>query len=353
MRRQAVAPAIASPNVKWMWQSDSNAWNQYSDVENRIIEEAYIDNQVHVSLDDCDVNLKEKSHISNGSVNESRPIRRVIWERNDIHVRKERYISDPVAPKRSYGRQYGWISPFIQEVRRELNLGLEQSPSENETVIPMIVEKACRGIIEEGRESGREREAEWMAKELFKYKHKEKKEIWICCARLYTMETFLYKKLNETMRLIGDQGHEQLWHSKVPTLGPFALLLWNDPLNKKPKVRKELLYRGVNLSEAEIAMYKECCGQPDEYRSFQAFTSCSRNRVLAETFGNVLFIMEMHYAFTANLQPYSACSTEEEELIFPGVCFTVQHVRYDKIKKKHLIHLNMKQRFNGQYQSYS
>ena len=352
MSRGRVAPTVTSFNIEWLWQSNSDpsqpgTWTKYSDVENRIIEEAYTANRDGVTLDNCHLNLKEKTHIPIGDSHRSGPIKRVALERNNTHIREERFMFDPVAPKRSYGLQYGWISPFIQAVRQELNLETEKLPSQDKTVIPMIVERACRGIIEEGKENGQQRTAEWMANKLMSNKYKEIEEIWTCCARLYTMETFLYKKLNETMRLIGDNMHEHLWRRKVSTLGPFALLLWDDPLNKEPKVGKQLLYRGISLNAAQIAMYKECCGESNEYRSFQAFTSCTRNRAQAEMFGNVLLIMEMHYAFTANLQPYSDYSNEEEELLFPGVCFTVQRVQYDKIKNRHLIYLNMKQRFNG------
>ena len=50
-------------------------------------------------------------------------------------------------------------------------------------------------------------------------------EAWKCCVRLYCMESFLYRKLNECMRLVGDDQYEAVWKSKVCTFGPFALLL--------------------------------------------------------------------------------------------------------------------------------
>ncbi|CAF4419559.1 unnamed protein product, partial [Rotaria magnacalcarata] len=52
----------------------------------------------------------------------------------------------------------------------------------------------------------------------------------------------------------------------------------------------------------------------DEYRSFQAYTSCSRNRKKAEEFGNTLFIMDVLYAFIADLSSLSEYADEEEEL---------------------------------------
>jgi hypothetical protein len=54
--------------------------------------------------------------------------------------------------------------------------------------------------------------------------------------------------------------------------------------------------------------------------------------------------MEMCLACTAHLKPFSNFPQEEEELIFPGVCFTIDRVEFDKDKTKHLIYLTLKQR---------
>jgi len=312
-----MAPISNRPTVEWMWQTVSNSskssgsigWTKFSDIENHIIEDAYAAHKTEVILDDCRLNLKTRTHISNNNTGTKRSIKRVVLEQNQRPIREERYTFDPIAP--------------------------------------LIVELACYGIIYEGKLNERQHEAEWMATMLMTCKYKTIEEIWICCAYLYTMESFLYKRLNETMRAIGDNTHEQYWRSKVSTLGPFALLLWDDPSNIKPKTSKYSLYRGATLSSEQIAMYKECCKRPNDYQSFQAFTSSSRNRDRAEKFGNALFTMKVHYAFTADVQMISDYCEEEEELIFPGVCFTVEKFTYDTKKNKHLIYLKLKQRFNG------
>jgi len=293
-KNTAMAPISNRPTVEWMWQTVSNSskssgsigWTKFSDIENHIIEDAYAAHKTEVILDDCRLNLKTRTHISNNNTGTKRSIKRVVLEQNQRPIREERYTFDPIAP--------------------------------------LIIELACYGIIYEGKLNERQHEAEWMATMLMTCKYKTIEEIWICCAYLYTMESFLYKRLNETMRAIGDNTHEQYWRSKVSTLGPFALLLWDDPLNIKPKTSKYSLYQ-----------------------SFQAFTLSSRNRDRAEKFGNALFIMKVHYAFTADVQMISDYCEEEEELIFPGVCFTVEKVTYNKKKNKHLIYLKLKQRFNG------
>jgi hypothetical protein len=264
---------------------------------------------------------------------------------------KERFMTDPIAPKRSLGGEYGWISPFIKEVRKHLDLKPHQSPSEDPEIVSMIVEKASAGIIEEGKSLGQLGEAEEMAKRLKAKQNQGMKEIWECCAHLYTMNTFLHKTLNKIMRDIGDEEQEHIWRSKIGTLGPYCFLLWDCPFNNR-LTKNIVIYRGAGLSPEQIDTYQKMCGHPHEYRSFQAFTSCSRNRSRAEPFGNVLFIMEIQHAFIVNLIPYSEYPKEEEELIFPGVCFNVQKMDFDKVKDKHLFYLKLTQRFNRKYDSF-
>ncbi|CAF4582762.1 unnamed protein product, partial [Rotaria sp. Silwood2] len=210
----------------------------------------------------------------------------------------------------------------------------------------MIVEKAAIGIIEEGNKIGKRIQAEKLAKILMEKKDTGMEEVWKCCARLYSMEGFLYKILNETMRLIGDKKYEQIWRDKVPTLGPFCLLLWDNPFDNKTANRGTTLYRGANLSDELISSFKEDCSKKDKpVRSFQSFTSCSRERTAAEPFGNVLFILNVKHAFTVDLKPFSEYPHEEEELLSPGVCFTVDRVESGKQKNKYVIYLNLIQQY--------
>jgi hypothetical protein len=102
--------------------------------------------------------------------------------------------------------------------------------------------------------------------------------------------------------------------------------------------------------DEQIHTYKECLQQPNEYHSFQTFTSTSRNRIVAEFLGmNALFIIRVKCAFTADLQPYSQMPAEEEELINPGICFTVEQVEFDEATNKHLIYVELQQRFNSMH----
>jgi hypothetical protein len=354
MSSQAPGVADQSTDIEWMWQSNPDPWSKtqkpewshYSDVENVIIEKAFSTKKSHAIMDGYCIDFKHRVQISDSDKEKQRPVRRAVCNKEETHLRQERFMPDPIAPRRPFGGQYGWISPFIIEVRSSLNLERKQLPSTNKNIVPMIVEKAALGIIEEGKLIGKRREAEEMAEQLMVQRNQGIMEVWKCCARLYSLESFLYKKLNEAMRLIGSEEQEEVWRSKIRTLGPFCLLLWDNPFNKK--ISKNIqLFRGANLTPEQITTYQDLSTRPKEYRSFQAFTSCSRNRPLAENFANanVLFIMEVEYAFTVDLSPISRYPEEAEELVNPGVCFSVHRVEFDKHKKKHLIYLKLRQRY--------
>ncbi|CAF1186554.1 unnamed protein product [Rotaria sordida] len=70
-------------------------------------------------------------------------------------MREARFLHDPIAPQRPAGSEYGWVSPFIIEVRISLELEPEQLPSKDAKIIPKIVEKAAAGIIEEGKKDNK------------------------------------------------------------------------------------------------------------------------------------------------------------------------------------------------------
>ncbi|CAF3360572.1 unnamed protein product [Rotaria sp. Silwood2] len=342
-------------HIEWMWQSNPNPcsesepveWSYYSDIENLIIEDAFSNQQPQVVLDDCYIDFKDNFQISNVADNKKRLVKRVVGRRRGKNLREARFMDIPVTSGRPFNGAYGWMSPFIVDIRRDLTIQKDDElPSKKPDIIPMLVEKAVCGIIEEGTHLGKQKEAEYLANMLGEQKNKGMKEVWKCCAYLYSLESFLYKTLNAAMRLVGDKEQEQVWRSKVRTLGPFCLLLWDDPFNKKLKIDKTL-YRGAELKPEQIANFKDMARHPEEYRSFQAFTSCSRSRQKAEAFGNTLFIMEVLFAFTADLSGVSEYPDEEEELITPGVCFRVRSVKIDHTTKKHLIYLQLRQRFSG------
>ncbi|CAF5020273.1 unnamed protein product, partial [Rotaria sp. Silwood1] len=133
--------APTAPNclktIEWMWQSNPNPWSKsepaewshYSDLENLIIEEAFQDKQPRALLDDYYIDFKRKRQILNLDEYKQRPIERVERKREDKHLREARFMDLPVGKGRSFGGQYGWVSPFVIEVRRYLKLEPDDLPS--------------------------------------------------------------------------------------------------------------------------------------------------------------------------------------------------------------------------------
>lgn len=344
----------SSIDVQWMWNANDNPyiksksmeWNSYSDVENLIIEEAFRAGQTHAILDDYSIDLKHKFQIFTKDKKKQRSVQRMIRNKDDSYIREQRFTFTPINPKRPFGGLYGWISPFIRATAKYLNITRKQLPSKDPSVIPMVVESAVVGIIEEGKKIGKQREAEHIAKILRKKKYTKIQEVWECCAYLYSLESFLYNRMNEIMRLIGEEEHELDWRNNARTLGPFCLLLWDNPYNNKTTERGTILYRGANLSDELVLTFQQDCLEKNKpVRSFQSFTSCSRNRAKAEQYGNVLFIMTIKHAFSVNLQPFSEYPGEEEELVSPGVCFTIDSIESDQKNQKYVIYLNLIQQY--------
>jgi hypothetical protein len=205
----------------------------------------------------------------------------------------------------------------------------------------MLIEKAAEGFIDEGKDVGKQKEGEWLARQLLKVKRGTPQEVWECCARLYCKESFLYKKMNEYMRLVGEKEHEDIWKNKISTFGPFAfLLLWRD-VGTYSRDTKKIVYRGANLSDDLIAQYREKCAATAECQNqveFPSFTSTSRNRMKAEQFGNVLFVIELIEYKGRDVSPYSEYD-EEEHLLAPNFLFYVRSCVFDEMKNKWAIHL--------------
>ncbi|CAF5006697.1 unnamed protein product, partial [Rotaria sp. Silwood1] len=219
----AAASSTISKNslksVEWMWQSNPNPWSKsepaewrhYSDVENLIMERAYSNGEAKAVLDDYYIDFKKNRQISNIDNNKQRPVKREERKREDRHLREERFVDLPVTTGRSFGGEYGWVSPFIIEVRRDLKLEPDELPSKKPEMIPMLVDKAAEGIIKEGKHIGKEQEAKELANRLREQIDNGIEEVWKCCAYIYSLESFLYKTLNATMRLVGDKEHEHVW----------------------------------------------------------------------------------------------------------------------------------------------
>ncbi|CAF1610204.1 unnamed protein product [Adineta ricciae] len=323
-------------------KSSHDGWKSYSEVSIHILEEALAAGKSKVKLDAGLVDLQHLIQYSHDDNGKKIAIKRLKRDDNEKRLRKNRFISNPAFVK-NMNQSIGvyWVL-FMTEVRKFLRLTDNAFPSQNQRIIPEIVDKAISGIMEEGANMGKQCEAEWIARQLTKTRDSGMAAVWECCAKLYAKESFLYENVHRAMNFVGQPDHEMVWLSKIHTLGPFCLLLSDNPLCDKAMKINTKIYRGVDLSAAELDSYKnECFEQSKSTFILSSFTSCSRNKFIAERFGNTLLIFEIKQAATFDLVPFSNYPEEEEEVFYPGSQFVIENVVFNTAQKKYVVNISV------------
>ncbi|CAF3192610.1 unnamed protein product [Rotaria socialis] len=339
----AKASSSSRTRIEWLWKSNKDPWSStepeewsvFSDVEIAIIEDGFQRKLSEVLLDSYHIDFQRSVQISNVNANQQRPVKRIDKTRStaEVRLREARFMPNPINPSTPFTAQTNLLM-FFGEFYKHYDITNDQNLNDPNT-IRMLIEKAAEGIIIEGKLVGKQKEAEWIAEQLLKMKDANQDEIWQCCAHIYTMESFLYQKMNEYMRLAGDKQHEELWKSKILTFGPFAFLL--SALKTTKKYSKMTVYRGANLSDDLISKYRD---NLDAYLTFPAFTSTSRNRAKAEQFGNVLFAINISTLDGADVSSYSAYPDEEETLLSFDFAFYIRSCNFDANRNKWVIELS-------------
>lgn len=332
--------------LEWVWKSNADPWGSepaewcaYSDVETAIIEKAFQQKRPEAVLDNYTVLFDELVQVSRDDTSKKRPVKRVINKAED-KLREARFMTNPINPSSPFGHYS--LGGFRREAHIHFNLPgfaytYENNSLENAANRQKMVQKAAEGILIEGKKVGKQHEAEWLAQKLMNVIDGTAVEVWRVCAFLYTMESFLYKKLNECMRLEGDKEHEQLWKSKVATFGPFSLLLYYLGEYSSGEMT---VYRGCNLNDDLIQQYRQKMVTDSQHSVvFPAFTSTSKNRDKAEEFGNVLFVIDIDRRYDgSDVSPYSRYK-EEEYLLAPYFAFNIRSCTFIGNKNKWIIHL--------------
>jgi hypothetical protein len=175
--------------------------------------------------------------------------------------------------------------------------------------------------------------------ELLKLIHTSPETVCHGCARLYTMETFIYNQLNKFLR--------EADVTKIGMYGPFVRLLYfyfNHPSSMGVDSIK--VYRAMNLKPPMIDAYKEAAKHNKSFR-WASFSSTSKNLKFAEFWdANTTFIMQLNKISSEekkaiDISFYSQFPEEEEVLLKAGIEFTVKKVDYDDRNKKHYIYLDV------------
>lgn len=143
------------------------------------------------------------------------------------------------------------------------------------------------------------------------------------------------------MRLSADLGTSEVWQEHVPTLGSFAIHLWDGYEDQKLEEQINIVYRGADLPMHLIEQFEEQAIKKRKHRSwieFPAFTSTSRNRSKAEERGNVLFLIKISQYDGFDMIPYSRF--DEEEILLKAHFFCkVRSCVKNQDNNKWIIHL--------------
>jgi len=343
---------LEKDRVEWTWKSNSNdssqieQWNLFSDIEIQIIEEAMQNKKSNISIDGYDIDLKNMLRISKQKNGEQNSIRRSIINIQQLAKNNEKKpirlnrsaLCDPLIPRVPFTEEKS-EDDYLVVVNHHFNV--QNVCYTDKNVLSKMIEKAASGIIDEGTLLGKQIEAQKMADELRTVINLSPSEIWKCCAHLYTKDTFLYRRINEIMRLVGDgdEEHKKTWENTIKTIGPYVwLLYWLGKKTDIPRGDNNItVYRGTTLSDELIEKFQQV-QQNKEVYTFPAFSSVTRNREVAEMFaGNVIFIINIVEDDGNDLSVNSQFPDEEEILISSYFIFQIKSC--EKIDEKWNINL--------------
>lgn len=328
-------------SILWVWKSNTaplelsvREWTAYADVENEIIEEAYQQNESEAILDDSHINFERMVQVSTINRAEQRPVKRITRDEHERKVRDNRFSPIPNSSIKAFaddGSTFDYVDRVEEKFQSFYGFGEELSRLK-------FIEAAAHGLVIEARKAGKEREGKWMAQKLLNVKEGTAEDVYPVCARLYSMDSFLYRKMNELMRSITDYGGDSktVVDDSISTFGPFIYLLASfSPPNEN---NCKTVYRGALLSDAMVDQFQQAC-ITKQIQSFPAFTSASRNRDVAEMYaGNVLFQIDIDWE-GSDISPYSNFPDEDEVLIRNDLLFVVNSVHFDTTKQLWVIHL--------------
>ncbi|UJR11726.1 hypothetical protein I4U23_015907 [Adineta vaga] len=344
------AQSFTTSPVMWMWKINKNDlwyfpkqneieddnWHSYSDVETANIETSFRNKKQAAIFNDYRIDFVHFMHISNWNDKRERLVKRIpcatgLSTKKATQPENERFLPTPLLPMKSFAQ---WreddIGCFLYDVSNHFNI--HASSLQDPCIRRSLVEKAAIGLTSEGID----KKGETIVKELLSMKDGTLEQVTAKCAALYTSDSFVYRKLNEFMRLDGDKEKSKFLSTKVETLGPFALLLSAIPENRSEE--KMTVYRSVLLDEDMIDRYRELEGGKDFV--FPAFTSTSRNQEIADIYdGNMILKIDIIPRYDAvDVSSYSKFP-EEEMLLNAYFSFSIQSCTYDIVKERWIIHL--------------
>lgn len=318
-----------SSNERGIWyynikNRSTSSWIPFGDIDNEIIEEGFCKNNKTIELDNYLIDFDRMIKIDKKDLSNKTSIKRSIHRLNETPLRSERFYSCEKL-----------VQSFNDNDKNDHRFLNQWKKINRNKSIDELLEKAAEGIIQEGILIDNEIEAKWIGQQIRSVIGKSQSDIDKCIILLYTYETFLYRLINSTLRE-NDQ-------TKLENLGPFCQLLFRcdcSPTIDKVGYDQEL-YRGAQLDEKTIQSYQQSIGL---IKTWDAFSSTSKNRLKAESYGNVLFIINRNkstrYRFSGmDISLISNYPEEEEVLIRAARNFIVEKVEQNQINGKYIIYL--------------
>jgi hypothetical protein len=312
--------------VVWCYDEGNTGWLRFNDIDNDIIEAAYQRNEKEVELDDAFVDIHRLIRKSKLNLKIEGTIKRENRLIDPVNIRTQRFFSQPKLVK-SFRESDSNDHRFIKKWQ-------QQNPR---CSVDELLDRAANGILLEGHLLNQPIEAEWISSQLQALKGKSNDEINRVIINIYSRESFLYRALNTALR-DNDQ-------SKLNHFGAFCQLLFHCDCSSDLRSfgYQGELYRGAQLDQQTIESYRQAIGK---MKTWDAFSSTSKIRATAESFGNVLFIINraktVKYRFSGvDISSMSAYPQEEEVLIRAARNFLVEKVEQDPTTNKYLIFLSL------------
>ena len=363
---------------QWQWQSNHNPWckprkrkwTSYPPRENYLIEKAYYE-QKETIIGDYVVDPLRKIQKRNDNSYAQRPVRRVRQFDIEDYERSERYF-ETETPK-TLNQLFGSLQDLVCFLSKRNHKILEfterykriEEENDLETLNKEIVPELRTCLQEELKkldlnEVTKEPRSLLYIKikekidkrnqELISIFHKEFQslnEFYACVLKAYTMNAFLYQKLNQYLRNDDWITHDNLLAYTFCVCKAFFNLKKNPNSNEKLLMQtlKESetlkLYRGTALDESSLSHYNV---KRQRYFSWNAVTSTTTNRDIAKHFMYqsadiakkkypVLFIIdvpilkvELGYLRFLEVRSCSAQPQEDEVILPPGSAFEIFEV---------------------------
>jgi hypothetical protein len=104
MDAAASAPSSSLEDIQWVWKSNPDswsesqpeAWSHYSDLQNLIIEEAFVKKEPKATLDGCHIDFERNVQVFDDDESKTTPVRRLVRKREDKHSRETRFMDVPL-----------------------------------------------------------------------------------------------------------------------------------------------------------------------------------------------------------------------------------------------------------------